>query len=174
MNDWTSKPGEPGIYLYSSAKKNHRMPLTWDGKHLWVTLPAGTLVYGRTAILFRPAGGLFWRVPDPPPVDAHRAALAEAIHVAGGIIDTAQAQAALFRGDIGNGATFEIRKAPPEPERPVMPLIKVVTVPGMPADRVIAIGANGELVGAIVNVTISEDPPTISGRWGWKRPPDAT
>ncbi len=159
MNFWNEWPDEPGLYLYQYKGKGwsggvqKQIPLAWDGSSLWVILPEGTRMYGQKAMMYRPkrGAGLFWRIPDAPSLPAPKPPLIGPI-------------------DMGNGATFEIREYEPGPPPPMMPLIKIEAVPGLTADMVVA-HYDGEVVGAIVN--IGEDPP-ISGRWGWRRPTDAT
>jgi hypothetical protein len=143
MNAWTQKPTDPGLYLYEGPSKR-RIPVRFDGFHFWIEIPEGMRPNGQRAIMFRPAGGLFWRIPEAPALPV--------------------AALPLVSGDLGSGSYFEIRKYAPGPPPPVMPLIKVETCPGLPAGTVVS-HYDGELVGMITN--LAPEPP-ISGRWGRK------
>jgi hypothetical protein len=107
VNSWTPKPTAPGLYLYTSdIDKN--LPLEFDGKNLWIRLPERSRTSGQRAIMFRPVGGVFWRIPDPPTFPRWETARAD---VRGRLVAS---------GDLGGGSSFEIREAVKEPDRPRM------------------------------------------------------
>lgn len=177
LNAWIDWPTEPGLYLYhykgtgyfgSTAK---RLPLAFDGKALWVCLPEGTRMYGQKAMLFRPkpGAGLFWRIPDAPPIPPP--------------------EPALCSGRLVGGASFEVRKRVPYTPPPMMPLMKVESIPGAEVSGEFTCTYQGETVKGKIEVvpkdsikSIAASPAlsaaderhlsSLSGRWGWKRPPE--